>query len=212
MTEELPPPRDLQARFPVRQIPKGFKVIRVHKRVPGQGPWYFSSGNGRFDLVAPLGTCYVADSVVSALAESLGEMGELSSGVRLVETDAVACRCVRVLKLPAEFSAADLTSPRAANFGADRLLSVDNDRQRTKEWAGLFREAEFGAILYETKRLRGALSIALFGKAGQRRGGEWRSGRGRKISQAELNELKEKVGIIVLPKASLGELKPFIIG
>lgn len=211
MTEKLPDASDLEAAFPSRVLPEGFELVRVHKYGRGEGPWYFGSGLGRFDLPKPWGTCYVADSVIAAIAESLGEIGHIAGGVRVVSSEALTCRRVRILQLPRRVLAADLTSGRAANFGADRMLSVELDRSRTQGWAALFHTAKFWGIVYETRRLAGSVSIALFGRSGERRGSEWKRGNGRKINESELIKLRDSVGIVVAPPVSQGELRPFII-
>jgi hypothetical protein len=55
---------------------------RIHGAL--NGPWWFSSSDtpirdereiGRFDLPTPCGTCYVADDLSAASAESLREQG-----------------------------------------------------------------------------------------------------------------------------------------
>ena len=57
--------------FPTRRITPGQTLQRAH--TVAYGPWWFGSdGVGRFDLPAPRGTCYLADSAVVAVRERLG--------------------------------------------------------------------------------------------------------------------------------------------
>src|SRR5690606_5570920 len=66
----LGPPPDPEALrdFPVWHVHAGTVLCRV--TAAEHGPWWFSStGEGRFDLVPPRGTCYLADDEVAALLE-----------------------------------------------------------------------------------------------------------------------------------------------
>ena len=68
-----PPPALLNAEFPSREYPPGTEVFRSHTH--GRGPrWFSSSGEGRFDLAAPNGTCYVAEAEVTKLLETWAGM------------------------------------------------------------------------------------------------------------------------------------------
>lgn len=66
-----PPPPEHLAGFPRRTYPAGRSLFRAH--LIERDPWWFaSSGEGRFDLAAPHGTCYVAEDPVLTLLEVWG--------------------------------------------------------------------------------------------------------------------------------------------
>ena len=70
------PPAEL-SRFPRARLTSDTVLYRAHTR--GRSPWWFSSDlSGRFDLLAPHGTCYLATDVETALRERFGhELVEL---------------------------------------------------------------------------------------------------------------------------------------
>lgn len=58
--------------FPGWRMTTSRAVKRVHRTA--NWPWWFSSsGRGRFDLMAPRGTCYVACDERTAVRETVGE-------------------------------------------------------------------------------------------------------------------------------------------
>lgn len=202
--------RELQREFPRKTVAAGFRVIRAHKWT--NLPWYFGcAGTGRFDLASPRGTCYVASDPLGALAESLGDTGQVVGGVRLISATEIESRCIRVLSLPREVLAADFTSPRAENFGVSRAASFAERRDVSQRLAADLYGARFGAILYETRRRRGAFSLALFGAAGARSRRPWLPGDARAVTAREIEKLRTEFGILVKPVPSSGELAPFVL-
>jgi hypothetical protein len=76
-----PPAAEALAGFPVWHVLAGTVLCRVTSA--GFGPWWFSSDEeGRFDLVPPRGTCYLADDDTTVrAARGFGVTGELASMV-----------------------------------------------------------------------------------------------------------------------------------
>lgn len=155
-----PPPRLLKVDFPVRDYAAGTQIFRSHTH--GRGPWWFSaSGAGRFDLAAPHGACYVAESEVVTLLEAWG-------GLQVVPSYMAAERDVSQLRLDTDISVADLTSNLAVQFGVTSEIFTTADYALTQLWAAAFDQAGFGGIRYWARHdlAHTAACIALFGGAG----------------------------------------------
>jgi len=144
------------------------------------GPWWFGSvpdppdAGGRYDLPAPMGTCYTATRPAGAVLESLQAL------LTNLPTAELRARRLAVIPTPPDTPpAAKLTARAGAGrYGVTAALWAGVDRQRTQAWAAAFRRdgwwALYGGIHHDPSgRLRG---VALFDHAGQHPptfGGDW---------------------------------------
>lgn len=151
------PPAHLKSEFPSRDYPAGATVYRSHGH--GLGPrWFSHSGAGRFDLAAPQGTCYVAESEVVTLLETWG-------GMQVVPSYLAADRDSSHLHLRHGVTVADLTSNLAIQYGVTSEIFTTTDYGLTQLWASSFRQAGFSGIRYWARHdlAHTAACLALFG-------------------------------------------------
>ncbi len=157
----------------LRRFPTATPVDELHRLSEHPRPWYFSSitghddpSGGRFDLVDPHGTCYLAETIEGALVEKL-----LRRPTRVV----VAERLDELFHLTAASTAdvrtADLTARRATGFGLNAEIHTTLDYGQPRHWAAALRSVGFRALRYHlrgdtTGRLAGR---ALLGRAGLHR-------------------------------------------
>jgi hypothetical protein len=197
-----PPAPDALIRFPVWHVHAG---TTFHRVTHGEhGPWWFSSdGSGRFDLVSPRGTCYLADDPVLAMLEVFGELVP-----RAVSKDWLASRRLWTLALPAQCDAADTTVRAARGFGLTAELATVTPYERPQGWAASFAAAGFDGIRYRARHdPGGGRALALFGAAGERT--RWRRGRSSPLAGDLLDRLQTEAGVEVaqIPdSADLGQL------
>jgi hypothetical protein len=104
-----PPPDQLRDRFPRRSYPGGVRLFRTHRAAHGPC-WFSSSGYGRFDLAAPNGTCYTAETEQLTLLETW-------AGMRVVPSTELLDRSLSAIQPDADRHLADLTANTAAQFG-----------------------------------------------------------------------------------------------
>lgn len=161
------------ARFPRKTHRAGITWYRQHNDRPNdadRGAWYFASHatadvtEGRFDLTAPHGTCYLASTERGAVFECIGlehaDRGWVDSGL-------VRGRVLSALPLPHDVRAADATATRAADFRVTNELHAGNVYAITQAWAQVLHDAGFGGVHYEMRFSPGAArGLALFGAAG----------------------------------------------
>ncbi|MEM7480913.1 MAG: RES domain-containing protein [Acidobacteriota bacterium] len=193
-------PSDL-ATFPARSLAPEDDLYRiVHE---GLGPWWFGHrGDGRFDLEAPHGTCYLAREPLAALLDVIGP--NRAGGA--VSRAFLAARRMRRLRVPKVHRLADLVARRATAFGVTGEIGLIVPYDLPQQWAGRLHEARFEGVVY---RLRhdpaGDEGLALFGAAGERRG--WRRGREEELPAELLDRLEEECGIEVLDVPKSSQLK-----
>ncbi len=187
--------------FPSRTVAPEQQLWRVVRK--GRGPWWFaSSGCGRFDLPLPHGTCYLAADELSAL---LGVIGPERMGGG-ISTLFFEDRRFRRLRLSRLRRLADLTSRRSAGFGITLEIHTVVPYDRTRAWALKLHRAGAGGLLYFVRHdPAGGEGIALFGKAGERKG--WRRGRELPIAPAIIARLKDECGVETAEVPRLGELR-----
>lgn len=173
--QALRPPEEPAASyrgFPRRTFRAGAGWFRQHLERPGpdRGAWWFASreegheGAGRFDLVHPDGTCYLANTPLAALNELVGPE---TARRGWVDAALLAGRVISRLELPDDVRAADTTKARAALFRVTNELGTTEDYDTTQAWAAVWRAAGFGAVLAVLRFTPGrARSLALFGQAG----------------------------------------------
>ncbi len=140
-------------------------MYRCHRA--DRGAWWFSSsGDGRFDLSAPRGTCYLADSPLHALRERLGIVLGAS---RAVPASLLEHVVVSALGVPEPVALADLQSSAATDFGVTRELETMVPYAVPQAWAGALAAAGHGGIRYGPRLSTGpASAYAVFGAAGVR--------------------------------------------
>jgi hypothetical protein len=135
------------------------------------GPWWFASlpddpeDGGRFDLAAPMGTCYTAADPVGAVLEALQAL------LRNLPADELRVRRVAIVAAPQDApDAADMTATSSVgSHGVTAELWAGPERAKPQAWAAaLRRDGWWGlhaGIRHDPSgRLR---SYALFGHAGQ---------------------------------------------
>ncbi len=153
------------AGFPAYRLEEGTTLFRAHRA--GLGPWWFSStGEGRFDLPTPRGTCYTALDALSALRERLGPvLGTAAAVPESLLTGTVVSR----LRVPEGRDVADLQTRRAASFGATRELETMVPYAVPQAWARALAGAGLEGVRYGPRFTPGECSaVALFGDSGAR--------------------------------------------
>jgi hypothetical protein len=158
-----PPPAHLKSTFPSRDYTAGTTVFRSHRHGPGPR-WFSHSGEGRFDLAAPDGTCYVAESEVVTLLETWG-------GLQVVPSYVAAERDSWRLRLDDGVAVADLTSNLAVQYGVTSEIFTTTDYGLTRLWASAFRQAGFSGIRYWARHdlAHSSACLALFGPSDPRK-------------------------------------------
>lgn len=152
--------------FPRWRLRPSFVLRRAHRA--GVSPWWFSSNlSGRFDLLDPLGTCYLATDTKTALRERFGH-DLVEQGVVTFKTAAETA--VSALQVPAGRWLADSCHDGAAAFGMTRELGTCPDYDVPQGWASAFSDAQFRGVRYQTRFTTGPRpnAVALFDSAGQR--------------------------------------------
>jgi hypothetical protein len=199
------PPEDLAALegFPVLRFSPMTNLFRVVRR--GKGPWWFgSSMQGRFDLVEPEGTCYLAADEISALLEVIGP--DLERGA--ISAELLKTRSLRKLRLPGELDLADLTSREAVRFGITAEIGTIVPYSRPQAWAaGLRATGSPGVAYWPRHDPSRKVAVALFGPHGERK--RWRKGREAAISPDMIRRLHEECGIEVIEVPRSDELTLF---
>lgn len=166
MTREVvaqQPPKVPVDQFPCRTVRPDDELHRAH--TASYGPWWFGNdGGGRFDLYDPRGTCYLADSALTAVRERLGVVLGGSPTAPASLLDGVV---VSRLHLPERCACADLQSRRAVRYAVTRELETMVPYDVPQAWAHAFDAAGFGAVAYGPRFSTGtATSYAVFGPAG----------------------------------------------
>jgi hypothetical protein len=162
------------------------------------GPrWFSHSGEGRFDLAAPLGTCYVAESAVVTLLATWG-------GLQVVPDYVVARRDSSQLRLGDGVTVADLTSNLAVQYGVTSEVFTTTDHGLTQLWASALKQAGFGGIRYWARHdvAHTAGCLALFGPADPSNslaGFDLDNTDQLPSCTALLDQLEQETGITVLP-------------
>jgi RES domain len=171
--------------------------------------WYCNSGDCRFDLAPPRGTCYLGTDEITGILESIGP--ELSSGV--IASSYLEDRRLYALELSSPLRLADLASRRAIGSGVTDELSTMVPYKIPQAWARKFDETGFEGIRYRTRfdtgeRPRG---IARFGASGPAKGatraGKGAAGGSRQIDESLRRRLEAECGVTVAGMPALGELE-----
>ena len=189
MSSLLAPPGDLSA-FPAYVLQPSDPVFRIHKATH-EAWWFCNDGFCRFDLQAPLGTCYAAENPLGAVVETFRDFGAVS------EQD-IASRRIATLRSAGPVRLADCTAARARGYGLTAEIHSTPQYDRTRQWATSFAAAGFEGIRYFARHdpSAGLRSFGLFGKAGAH---PRRSTRSAPISIQLLERVANDFGIEVLP-------------
>jgi len=150
-------PGDLTG-FPTVEPPA--RLVRVCRA--DQHTWWFSSdGSGRFDLVAPEGTCYLATDDYAAIREAT-RLGP-------VATTWVQARQVRAVAPPDPHARLAATTRKAAGrYGVTTELVTVVPYELPRRWAAAFRRDGLDGIRHQLRHDQRARpsGVALFGAAG----------------------------------------------
>jgi hypothetical protein len=140
-------------------------VFRAHR--VERAPWWFGSdGSGRFDLGAPRGTCYVAESAVVAVRERIGIVLGTKRRIPSAALDGVV---VSRLGLVEPVAVANLRSARAAAFGVLNELASMVPYDVPQAWARALDAAGYDGVRYPARFSTGrAGAVAVFGPSGDR--------------------------------------------
>ena len=188
-TAQRPPPAGIDLTgFPVEELPAGTVLYRAHQVTRGAW-WFTSSGEGRFDLTTPRGTCYVADTIPPAMRERLGRnfVGGGRAPVSVVDATVVT-----EVVAPGG-RAANLEAPGVADYPVTGEMSTMSDYSVPQAWAAAFDTAGFAGIHYRGRfsHTYGVVCWALFDDAGTKPHGTGESVSGRHAC--------ELAGITVMP-------------
>ena len=166
-SRQKPPGSDL-TEFPDRRFTTRRRWWRCHQT--RLGAWFYASepggddpGGGRWDLPAPEGTSYLADSDIGALLEVIGP--DLHDHGFVTE-EFLAARSVSTVQLPHSTRAADLHSDDVARFGVTSELTGAISYLMTRRWASAWRRDGFQAVSYGLRFRPNSSGLALFGPAG----------------------------------------------
>lgn len=133
------------------------------------GCWFFTSLpappkriGGRFDLLAPRGTCYWASTELAAARERIATPGPF------VAHDVVDGAYVSTVQLdPGQL--ADLLHADAARRGVTQELASSTPYELAQRWASAFDAAGFDGIRYQPRFSSERVeAVACFGVAGKR--------------------------------------------
>lgn len=185
------PPAPAQLRnFPRRELQPTDKLFRTHKAQ--YGAWYFSNGMlGRFDLAAPMGTCYVAEQQIGAFMEQF-------RGFTFLKQAVVNDMRMSVVSVPYAIALADCTSSLARGFGITANFHSTSRRPLTQEWADAFLQAGFHGVRYFLRNDPASkrIGVALFGSAGV---ASWYVGSTHRIDARLIGNAKRIYGVKVVP-------------
>lgn len=178
-------------------------------------PWCFASipdepsDGGRFDLAAPMGTCYLATSAAAAVLEAL------QAHLRNLPTDELVVRRRAEAIAPADApKAAKLTAQRlAGEHGVTAELWAGPDRLRTQAWAAALRRdgwwATYAGVAHDPSgRLR---AVALFDHAGAHPptlGGPWSHTAAALHDDEDLKVELARYGVTVRDRGDLPFVQP----
>lgn len=166
------PPADDLSGFPSAAVAASTKWHRCHQTQ--HEPWFYAShpadkiGGGRWDLPAPNGTCYVAESAGAALKETAGPDLHDHGFVTGSWADA---RSVSGVELGAKVSVADMTDAAVSDHGASNELVGALRYRITQAWARGWHAAGLGGVQYGLRFAANLIGLGLFGPAGARTGG-----------------------------------------
>ena len=151
--------------FPSIELTPDALLYRAHKW-KYETVYYSATGDGRFDISTPEGTCYFSEAPLGAFLETFRDEPVFTEGMAL--QGAMATYRVR----PRRLLIADCTDKRAAEFGIPEWLhdSASDRYGETQAWATRLRDAGFDGLRYWSRYSRKAdrevRTFALFGPEG----------------------------------------------
>jgi RES domain len=157
----------------------------------GHGPWWFGSTlQGRFDLPAPNGTCYLASDDLGAILETLGP--DLLPG-GLAPMSLLNGRHLHALQVPTARRVANSLVQRASRWVTAEISTI-TPYFLPQAWAAALHGAGFDGIRYGPRHSpsRRTVAFALFGAAGER---DWPSGAPGAVSAQHRERLRQRCGI-----------------
>lgn len=169
----------------------------------GHGAWWFGSAlQGRFDLPAPNGTCYLASDDLGAILETLGP--QLLPG-GLAPASLLHGRLLRAIRVPHRQRLANCLAQRASKWVTAEISTL-TPYNLPQAWAKAFHGAGFKGVRYTPRHStsRRIYSIAVFGPAGERR--DWPGGRALPLGAPQLRRLREHSGITIFTTPFADEL------
>jgi hypothetical protein len=164
-----------------------------------RGTWWFSSdGSGRFDLITPEGTCYLATDAYAAIREAT-RLGPVSA-------DWVHARELRTLAPPSPKARLAATTHRAAGrYGVTTELATIVPYGMPQRWAAALRAHEFDGIRHQLRHDQRARpsGVAVFGPAGA---ANWPEGRREALTVDAV--AAAGVRVLALPSSSTLTIVP----
>lgn len=186
--------------FPVYRLGPERRMWRLVR--DGHSPWWFgSSMEGRFDLPAPSGTCYIASDDLGAILECLGP-GLLPGG--FAPASLLAGRHLRELKVQRPLRLANTLASKAAGWVTADLSTI-TPYAIAHRWAQWFHANSFKGIRYAPRHSTSGrtFAVALFGRAGERK---WNKGRRVALGQELRLRLYKRRGITLFDTPFADEL------
>lgn len=167
------------------------------------GPWWFSSsGEGRFDLRSPHGTCYTAADPAGALLEVVGP--DRTGGALCREF--FDARRLHELHVDRPHALAHLAARPSASFGITAEISTLVPYDLPQAWAAALHRAGADGVAYALRHdPEGSLGCALFGEAGAHP--ELPVAASSSIPEALLAGLGLTASLVVLPRPRLDQLQ-----
>lgn len=164
--------------FPTHTCGKGTVRWRITGSSHAATPWWFSnSGDGRFDLNrhSGHGTCYLADSPLGCLLETIWRdavpTGDPNLFPPIAPSEVAALRAVQV-EVPSDHRCADVTGEGTTqlhtSFGITDAVGTCDSYLIPQEWAGAWHAQHFGGVAYRLSHGTGLVGWALFGEEGGR--------------------------------------------
>ncbi len=168
---------DLTA-FPTRTCDKGTVLWRITAAALAATPlWFSNSGDGRFDLNrhSGHGTCYLADSPLGCLLETIwrdvAPTGDPDRFPPIAPSEVVSLRAAQV-EVPIDHRCADVTGDGHAqlhtSFGITDAIGTCDGYLRPQEWAGAWHAHGLDGAAYRLAHGTGLHGWALFGTEGAR--------------------------------------------
>jgi hypothetical protein len=157
---------------------------------------------GRFDLPAPDGTCYLASDDLGALLELLGPDLLPGSGA---PASLLQGRHLRTLHVPRRQRLADALAEKAVAWVTSELWTI-TPYALPQAWARALHQNGYEGLRYAGRHrtARRPFAVALFGRAGERRA--WRAGRRVDIGVDHRHRLAARCGVVVFDVPAEDEL------
>lgn len=166
----LPDAKDSLDSLPIVTIEKGTRLFRVNALGHPSSVFYSSSPENRWTPIsgAP-GVCYMAGSVVGALAESVcRNVAHLQDSEMIVSLAELKKRGMFELELQAPVNVLDLTTPHLGRYRFDAEILSDYDDSRDPPyrycpaWAEHCVEIGLAGVLYRSRHKIDEDCLALF--------------------------------------------------